>query len=188
MDIESTAHFLLHCPTYIIERRTLLSNLVNIDNNLLDLCEPVLIRTLLFGINSFDTDANANVVNVTIEYIFSTKRFDEPLFQWKQKIFKQCYESVHSLFIVFTCIICKFLFYFLRICFIPGYPYSPRYPVIVSFNFTVYDIIYIYIYIYIYITLLFMIFGNNEFFFQESIEMELKISFKIFKGVFEWEK
>ena len=80
LDIESTAHFLLHCPTYIIERRTLLSTLVNIDNNLLDLCEPVLIRTLLFGSNSFDTDANTNVLNATIEYIISTKRFDEPLF------------------------------------------------------------------------------------------------------------
>ena len=119
-----------------------LRTLVSIDNNLLDLCEPVLIRTLLFGSNSFDTDANTNVLNATIEYILSTKRFDEPLFQWKQKIFKQCYESVHSVFIVVTCIICKFLFYFLRICFIPGYPYSFRYLVIVSFNFTVYDIIY----------------------------------------------
>ena len=75
LDIESTAHFLLHCPTYIIERRTLLSTLVNIDNNLLDLCEPVLIRTLLFGSNSFDTDANTNFLNITIEYIISTKRF-----------------------------------------------------------------------------------------------------------------
>ena len=118
----------------------------NIDNNLLDLCEPVMIRTLLFGSNSFDTDANTNVLNATIEYILSTKRFDEPLFQWKQNIFKQAYESVHSAFIdVVTCINCKFLF--LRICFIPGYPYSFRYLVIVSFNFTVYDIIYIYIYI-----------------------------------------
>ena len=81
LDIESTAHFLLHRPTYIIERRTLLSTLVNIDNNLLDLCEPVLIRILLFGSNSFDTDANTNVLNATIEYILSTKRFDEPLFQ-----------------------------------------------------------------------------------------------------------
>ena len=80
-DIESTAHILLHCPTYIIERRTLLSTLVNIDNNLLDLCEPVLIRTLLFGSNSFDTDANTNVLNATIEYLPSTKRFHEPLFQ-----------------------------------------------------------------------------------------------------------
>ena len=81
LDNESTAHFLLHCPTYIIERRTLLCTLVNIDNNLLDLCEPVLIRTLLFGSNSFDTNANTNVLNATIEYILSTKRFDEPLFQ-----------------------------------------------------------------------------------------------------------
>ena len=79
LDIESTVHFLLHCPAYIIERRTLLSTLVTTDNNLLDLCEQVLIRTLLFGSNSFDTDAH--VLSATIEYILSTKRFDEPLFQ-----------------------------------------------------------------------------------------------------------
>ena len=105
---------------YIIKRRTLLSTLLNIDNNLLDLCETVLIRTLLFDLNSFDTDANTNVLNATIEYIPSTKRFDEPLFQRKQKIFKQCYESAHSVSIVVTCIICKFLFHFLGICFMPG--------------------------------------------------------------------
>ena len=45
----------------------------NIDDNLLDLYETVLIRTLLFGSNSFDTDANTNVLNTTIEYIVSTK-------------------------------------------------------------------------------------------------------------------
>ena len=70
---------------YIIKRRTLLSTLVNIGNNLLDLCEPVLIRTLLFGLNSFDTDANTNVLNATIEYIPSTKRFDETLFNEHRK-------------------------------------------------------------------------------------------------------
>ena len=77
MDIESTAHFLLHWITYITERRTLLST----DNNLLDLCEPVLITTLLFGSNSFDADADANVLIAAIEYVLSTRRFDEPLFQ-----------------------------------------------------------------------------------------------------------
>ena len=71
----------------------------NIDNNLLDLCEPVLIRALLFGSNSFDTDANTNVLNAAVEYILSTKKFDEPHFQWKQKIFKQGYEWVYYLFI-----------------------------------------------------------------------------------------
>ena len=40
--------------TYITERLTLLNTIENIDNNLLDLCEPVLIRTLLFGSNSFE--------------------------------------------------------------------------------------------------------------------------------------
>ena len=133
LDIESTAHSLLHCPTYTIERRTLLSSIENIDNNLLDLCEPVLIRTLLFSSNSFETDANTNVLNATIEYILSAKSFDEPLLQWQQKIFKQCYESVHSVFILVNCIICKFLFYLLRICFIPGYSRNFRYLMIVSF-------------------------------------------------------
>ena len=47
LDIESTAYYLLHglLLTYITERRTLLSTIENIDNNLLDLCEPVLIQT-----------------------------------------------------------------------------------------------------------------------------------------------
>ena len=69
LDIESTTHYLLHCSTYISERRILLSTIENIDNNLLDLCEPVLIKTLLFGSNSFDTNANTNVLNATIEYV-----------------------------------------------------------------------------------------------------------------------
>ena len=66
LNIESTTHFLLHCPTYITERRILLSTIESIDNNLLDLCKPVLIRTLLLGSNLFDTDATTNVLNATV--------------------------------------------------------------------------------------------------------------------------
>ena len=65
-----------------------------------------MIKSLLFGCNSFDTNANTNVLNATIEYVLSSKRFEEPLFQWSQEIFKQGYESVNSVFIVvLTCII-----------------------------------------------------------------------------------
>ena len=53
----------------------------NIDNNLLDFSEPVLIKTVLFDSNSFDTNANTNVLDTTIEYVLSTKRLEEPLFQ-----------------------------------------------------------------------------------------------------------
>ena len=93
LDIESTGHYLLHCPTYITERRTLLSTIENTDNNLLNLCEPVLIKTLLFGSNSSDKNANTNVLSATIEYVLSTKRFQEPLCQWSQEIFKQGYNK-----------------------------------------------------------------------------------------------
>ena len=53
----------------------------NIDNNLLDFSEPVLIKTVLFDSNSFDTNANTNVLDTTIEYVLSTKRLEEPIFQ-----------------------------------------------------------------------------------------------------------
>ena len=58
LNIESTAHYLLHCPTYITERRTFLSTIKNIYNNLVDLSEPVLIKTILFGRNLFNTNGN----------------------------------------------------------------------------------------------------------------------------------
>ena len=113
MDIESTAHYLLHCSTYITERRTLLSNTEKIDNNPLDLCEHVLIKTLLFGSNSFYTNANTNVLNATVQYVLSTKRVEESLFLWSQESFKQGYESVNPVCVeVVTCIICRFLFLF----------------------------------------------------------------------------
>ena len=67
-----------------------------------------MIKALLFGCNSFDTNANTNVLSATTEYILSTKRFEE-----EPEIFKQGYESVSSVFIgVVTCIVCRFLFLF----------------------------------------------------------------------------
>ena len=65
----------------LYQRRTLLSTIENTDNNVLDLCKTVLMRTLLFGSNQFNTDAYINVLNAAIDYILSTKRLDEPLFQ-----------------------------------------------------------------------------------------------------------
>ena len=70
-DMKSSANYLLYCPMYMTERHTLLSTTENIDNNLLDLCEPVLIKTVLFGSNSFDTNANTNVHNAAIEYVLA---------------------------------------------------------------------------------------------------------------------
>ena len=62
---------------------------------------------------SITTELSVLSFNANIEYILSAKRFEEPFFQWKRKVFKQGYESVNSVFIaVDTCITCRFLILF----------------------------------------------------------------------------
>ena len=55
LDIESTSHFLLHCPSFNDERYTLLSTLHKIDCKLLELTKSSLSQTLLYGNSLFDT-------------------------------------------------------------------------------------------------------------------------------------
>ena len=51
LDIKSTLHYLLHCPTYNTEKHILLSSLEDVDNNLIDLAGLILIETLLLSSN-----------------------------------------------------------------------------------------------------------------------------------------
>ena len=48
-DVESAEHFLLHCPQFANERRTLLSTLGNFNCSLLENTSNVLTQTLFFG-------------------------------------------------------------------------------------------------------------------------------------------
>lgn len=72
LNIKSPSYYLLHCPTYSIERYTLLTTLENIANNFI---EPISTKTLFLGSYSFNVNTNANILNATIEYVISTKRF-----------------------------------------------------------------------------------------------------------------
>ena len=78
LDIESTSHFLLHCPSFNVERYTLLSTLNKIDCKLLELTKASLSQILLYGNTLFDKEKNTLILNATIEYILSTERFEEP--------------------------------------------------------------------------------------------------------------
>ena len=60
LDIESTSHFLLQCPTFNYEQYTLLSTLNNIDCKLLKLTKSSLSQTLLYGNILFDTEKNTH--------------------------------------------------------------------------------------------------------------------------------
>ena len=78
-DVESAIHFFLHCPLYSNERRTLLNSLVNIDHTLLDNTDFSLTQILLFGNTTFNAIENTKIINLTIDFVLSTKRFEEPL-------------------------------------------------------------------------------------------------------------
>ena len=80
-DVESTSHDVLHCSMYSDERYTLLNTTKNIYCRLLDLTKTLLINTLSFGVCSVDAHTNTQFLNVTtIDYILTTKIFDESLF------------------------------------------------------------------------------------------------------------
>ena len=55
--IDSATHFLLHCPFFINEGRTLLSTIRSLDSKLLDCTDYDLTQTLLFG-NTSQTSSN----------------------------------------------------------------------------------------------------------------------------------
>ena len=80
MDVESSTHFLLQCPSYINERCTLMSNLNRINPQISQTSLQLLTNTLLFGNSSCSEKTNTHIFNATIDYILSTKRFDESLF------------------------------------------------------------------------------------------------------------
>ena len=80
LDVESTIHYFLHCPQFTIERHTLLNTISQTDNKLLESNESNLIQHLLFGDPSKDTETNTEILNATVNYVLTTKRFDERLF------------------------------------------------------------------------------------------------------------
>ena len=71
-NIETTTHFLL----YLNERMTLLTKLLNIEENILDRNFSRISETLLYDDSSFSNTRNTTILNSTNQYIFDTKRFD----------------------------------------------------------------------------------------------------------------
>ena len=79
-DIESTTHFFLHCPFFFNEIRILLSTIRSLDSKLLNFSDYDHTQTLLFANTSQTSSNNLKIINASIDYILSSKRFDETLF------------------------------------------------------------------------------------------------------------
>ena len=79
--VETTVHYLLHCPNFSNERHICFNKLRNVDANILNNDDSNISKVLLYGNHSFNDEKNTSILTASIEYIISTKRFDAPLFQ-----------------------------------------------------------------------------------------------------------
>ena len=77
---EASSHYLLHCSNYSEERLALLNTIRNIDMPILQLSDSKFTSVLLFGDSSFNNNKNTFILDATIDYIISTRRFEVPLF------------------------------------------------------------------------------------------------------------
>ena len=64
---ETTIHYFIYCAKFNLERKSLFDNVRNVD------------ETLLFGKQNSENSVNKARLNLTIEYILSSKRFNCPL-------------------------------------------------------------------------------------------------------------
>ena len=78
-DIETGIHYLLHCPNYLDERRTLLDNLQSIGENIHAKNDSQISELLLFGVSSNNYASNTCILNATIQYTLATKKSNVPL-------------------------------------------------------------------------------------------------------------
>ena len=60
-------------------RNTLLSKISEINSDLITRNDLASIETLLFGNNSFSQYDNSRILDATIAFIVTSKRFDDPL-------------------------------------------------------------------------------------------------------------
>ena len=80
-DIETTTHFLLHCPSQDCARKTLFDKINQISGTILRQSDPTTTKILLFGDNKLDFETNKVLLMSTIEFISLTERFSCPLFE-----------------------------------------------------------------------------------------------------------
>ena len=76
LEIETTTHFLLHCPLFQSARQSLLINIKKIDESILEKHDERITKILLYGDDKFDLSYNKSTISSTIEFLVSTERFN----------------------------------------------------------------------------------------------------------------
>ena len=80
-DIETTSHFLLHCQNFINERSFHLNNVSRLTKEKLPSCDTSVIKLFLYGDDSLDLVTSTLILNASVDFILSSKRFDGPFYR-----------------------------------------------------------------------------------------------------------
>ena len=78
--IETSAHYLLHCPNFSNERSTFLNIIGSIDRNILTRSDSQVTENLLYGNSNSNNITNTLILNATADFLIATMRFDASLF------------------------------------------------------------------------------------------------------------
>ena len=79
MALISKQLFIFFSTAQTLCRNTLLSEISEINSELITRNDLALTETLLFGDNSFSQYDNSRILDATIAFIVTSKRFDDPL-------------------------------------------------------------------------------------------------------------
>ena len=77
--IEDTEHFLLFCPSFDVQQRDLLAEIVELLRpfvQVTDLSTDALTQLLLYGDQDLSYELNRNILQLTLRFIHKTGRFD----------------------------------------------------------------------------------------------------------------
>ena len=75
-NIETSCHYLISCPIFDAGQNTLLNNIRQIAPGILKLNLSQITYVLLYGNYSLKNETNTEILNSTMNYILSTKRFE----------------------------------------------------------------------------------------------------------------
>ena len=78
--VESTTHFFLHCTHFSNQRLTFINKIKDIDKRIFDKNDSLITQTLLFGDEKLSITDNKSILEVTIQFLISSARFDSPLY------------------------------------------------------------------------------------------------------------
>ena len=74
-NVENTCYLLL-CPNFLSKKNTILNKITNIDSNILNQGNTTLAKRFLFSNSKYSIEVNLEVLNASIDFILTSKKFD----------------------------------------------------------------------------------------------------------------